>query len=147
MSVNKYYFKLYFVLRSNLLTMLWQFQMHSKGTQPYINMFPFSPKLPSNPGRHLALNITYLLFYDFRKIRYRSCPLRISPFVSSRIVQIQVTKASREARISSSDKWDPSQQIAPIFYSRKNQISSDVQTKWEWENEIESISSILTQSI
>ena len=28
------------------LTLLWLFQVNSKGTQPYICMYPFSPKLP-----------------------------------------------------------------------------------------------------
>ena len=28
--------------------MLWQFQVNSEGTQPYIYMDPFSPKLPSH---------------------------------------------------------------------------------------------------
>ena len=32
--------------------MLWQFQVDSKGIQPYIYMYPFSLKLPSHPGCH-----------------------------------------------------------------------------------------------
>ena len=35
----------YFVLGCSWLKMLW-FQVKSKGTQPYIHMYPFSPKLP-----------------------------------------------------------------------------------------------------
>ena len=30
--------------------------MDSKGTQPYTYMYPFSPKLPSHPGCHIALS-------------------------------------------------------------------------------------------
>ena len=30
--------------------------MNSKGTQPYIHMYPFSPKLPSHPGCHITLS-------------------------------------------------------------------------------------------
>ena len=37
-------------------TMLWQFQADSKGTQPYLCIYPFSPKLPSHPGCHRALS-------------------------------------------------------------------------------------------
>ena len=33
--------------------MLWYFQGHSKGTQPYICMYPFSPQLPS-PSLYLS---------------------------------------------------------------------------------------------
>ena len=31
---------------SNNVTMLWQFQANSEGTQPYIYMYPFSPQTP-----------------------------------------------------------------------------------------------------
>ena len=37
-------------------TMLWLFQVDSKGTQPYIYMYPFFPKLPSHLGRHITLS-------------------------------------------------------------------------------------------
>ena len=30
--------------------------MGHKGTQPYIHMYPFSPKLPSHPGCHITLS-------------------------------------------------------------------------------------------
>ena len=30
--------------------------MHSKGTQPYIHVYPFSPKLRSHPGCHVILS-------------------------------------------------------------------------------------------
>ena len=39
-----------FILEWGWLTMLWQFQVDSKGIQPYIYMYPFSLKLPSHPG-------------------------------------------------------------------------------------------------
>ena len=42
----------YFILEWGWLTMLWQFQVDSKGIQPYIYMYPFSLKLPSHPGCH-----------------------------------------------------------------------------------------------
>ena len=38
------------------LTMLWWYQVDSKGSQPYIHMYPFSPKLPSDPGCHITLS-------------------------------------------------------------------------------------------
>ena len=43
---------IYFVLWYSQLTMLCWFQVNSKGTQPYIHMYPFSFKLPSHPGCH-----------------------------------------------------------------------------------------------
>ena len=49
----------YFVLEYSWLTnndCLWQFQVNSKGTQPYIYMYSFSPKLPSHPGCHITLS-------------------------------------------------------------------------------------------
>ena len=42
-----------FVLEYSWLTM---FQVDSKGTQSYICMYPFSPKLPSSPGCHITLS-------------------------------------------------------------------------------------------
>ena len=36
------------------LTMFWWFQVNSKGTQPYIYMYPFSPILLSHPGCHIT---------------------------------------------------------------------------------------------
>ena len=44
----------YFVL--SWFTTLWSFQANSEGTQPYIYMYPFSPKVPSYPGCHITLN-------------------------------------------------------------------------------------------
>ena len=41
-----------FILEYSWSTMLWQFQVDSKETEPYISMCPFSPKLPSYPGCH-----------------------------------------------------------------------------------------------
>ena len=38
------------------LTMLWQFQVDSKGTQLYVYMYPFSPKLLSHPGCCITLS-------------------------------------------------------------------------------------------
>ena len=46
----------HFVLGYSQLTMLWKFQMSSKGTQPYIYMYPFSPKLPFYPGCQIPLS-------------------------------------------------------------------------------------------
>ena len=46
----------YFVSGYSRLTMLWQFQVNNKGTQTYIYMYPFSPKLPSLPGCHITLS-------------------------------------------------------------------------------------------
>ena len=45
---------LHFVWGYSWLTILWQFQVARKGTQPY--MYLFSPKLPSHPGCHVMLS-------------------------------------------------------------------------------------------
>ena len=55
-NVTVFYLTFYFVLGNSQLTMLWQFQVGNKGTQPYIYMYPFSPKLPSHPGCHITLS-------------------------------------------------------------------------------------------
>ena len=47
-----FFFTFYFILECGWLTMLWQFQVDSKGIQPYLYMYLFSPKLPSRPGCH-----------------------------------------------------------------------------------------------
>ena len=44
-----------FVLESSRLTALWQFQVNSKGPQPYMHMYPFLPRFPSHPGCHITL--------------------------------------------------------------------------------------------
>ena len=44
------------MLEYSQLTMVWWFQVDSEGTQPYIHMDPFFPKLPSHPGCHIALS-------------------------------------------------------------------------------------------
>ena len=49
-------FNFLFILEYNRLTMLWQFQVDSKGTQPYTYVCPFSPKLPSHLGCYITLN-------------------------------------------------------------------------------------------
>ena len=58
MSLHIYYFlwTFYFILGYSCLTMLWWFQTHSKVTQPYIHMYPFSPNLPSHSGCHITLS-------------------------------------------------------------------------------------------
>ena len=40
------FFTFYFVLVYSPLTMLWLFQVYSKGTLPYIYIYPFSPQTP-----------------------------------------------------------------------------------------------------
>ena len=57
-----YFLPFYFVLEHSLLTMLQSFQANSKGTQPYIYMYPFSPKLPSHPGFHKAMSRLHVLY-------------------------------------------------------------------------------------
>ena len=47
----------YFVLGYSQLTSLWQFQVNSKGTPPYMYMYPFSPKPP------------VVLSFSFQKLR------------------------------------------------------------------------------
>ena len=37
-------------------TTLWRFQVDLKGTQPYISIYSFSPKLPSHKGCHITLS-------------------------------------------------------------------------------------------
>ena len=36
--------------------------MDSKGTQPYVYVYPFSPRLPSHPGCHIALSRVPVLY-------------------------------------------------------------------------------------
>ena len=48
------YINMHFVLEHSWLTILWQFQVNSKGTQPYV--CPFSPKPHSHPGCHMTLS-------------------------------------------------------------------------------------------
>ena len=50
----------YLVLEYNRLTVLWQFQMDSKGTQSYICMYPFSPKLPPTPDLKQQIEVFFL---------------------------------------------------------------------------------------
>ena len=45
----------YFIVESSRLTMWW-FQVHSRATQPYIHMYPFSHKRPSHPACRIALS-------------------------------------------------------------------------------------------
>ena len=46
--------------------MLRKFQVDSKGTQPYIYMYAFFPKLPSHPGCHVTLSrVARATQYDF----------------------------------------------------------------------------------
>ena len=52
------------------LTMLWQFQVNSKGTQPYIFLDPFFPKLPSHPGCHVTISRVYLDILYFLYLPY-----------------------------------------------------------------------------
>ena len=49
-----FFWTFYFVLGYSRLTMLWQFQVNSEGTQPHIYVRPFSPKRPSQPGCHVT---------------------------------------------------------------------------------------------
>ena len=42
----------HFILEYDRLTMLWWFQVGSKGTQPCLCRYPFSRKSPSRPGCH-----------------------------------------------------------------------------------------------
>ena len=57
-----FFFKLlfffYFVLGlgHSQLTMLWQFQVNSEGTSPYVYVYPFSPKPPSHLGWHILFS-------------------------------------------------------------------------------------------
>ena len=46
----------YFLLKYRQLTILWLFQVDSKGAQPYIHMCPFPLKLPFHPGYHITLS-------------------------------------------------------------------------------------------
>ena len=46
----------YFVLGFSQLTNVWEFQVNSKGTQPYICMYPSPLKPLSHPDCHITLN-------------------------------------------------------------------------------------------
>ena len=50
-----FYFTLnfYFILEYSRLIV---FQVDCQGTQPFIHMYPFSPKLPSHPGCRITLS-------------------------------------------------------------------------------------------
>ena len=43
--------------------MLWQCLENSEGTQPYMDMYPFPPKLPSYPGCHIPWSIPSAIHY------------------------------------------------------------------------------------
>ena len=51
-----FFLSFYVVLGYSWLTMLRWFQVNSKGTQPYMDMDPFSLELPSHPGCHITLS-------------------------------------------------------------------------------------------
>ena len=51
-----FFFTFYLILEYSHLTALWEFQVDSKGTQPYIHMYPFSPKFASHPCCHITLS-------------------------------------------------------------------------------------------
>ena len=51
-----FYLTFYFILEYSQLTTLWQVQIDSKGTQPHIHMYPFSPKPLSYPDCHITLS-------------------------------------------------------------------------------------------
>ena len=53
-----FFLKIYFVLEYSQLTMLWQFQVDTKGTQPYIYMYPYVSFLPSHSGCHRRRDFT-----------------------------------------------------------------------------------------
>ena len=64
------------------LTMLWQFQLNSKGTQRDIYMYPFSPNLFSHPGctEHCSLSTLNTLCSSYQKqiIKNRLfCPIKL----------------------------------------------------------------------
>ena len=49
-----YFLAFNFILQYSQLTMSWWFQVGNKGTQPYMYMRPFSPKLTSHAGCHIT---------------------------------------------------------------------------------------------
>ena len=49
---NYLFFPNFFLLVYSRLTMSWEFQVTSKGTQPNIHMYPSSSRPPSQPGCH-----------------------------------------------------------------------------------------------
>ena len=56
-QLASFHLTFYFILEYSRLTILWWFQVNSsKGTQPYIHMYPFSPTLPSQQGCHKTLS-------------------------------------------------------------------------------------------
>ena len=64
-KVNSFFLILYFVLgyswfTNNAVTV----SVNRKGTQPYIHVYPFSPKLPSHPGYHTTLTEFHVLYHS-----------------------------------------------------------------------------------
>ena len=59
-----------FILEYSPLTMLWEFQLHSRVTQPHTYMYPFSPKLPSHPGCLDSYCLSHSVWY------YHSSPTK-----------------------------------------------------------------------
>ena len=77
---------LYFILGYGQLTMLWQFQIDSKGTQLYIYVHPFCSKLPSCSGCHIILSrvpcaIQQIFGYPFKYSAHFRI-LHVSPWTS-----------------------------------------------------------------
>ena len=61
-KVCLFFFIFYFILEYSQLTMLPWFQVHSKGTQPYIYMCPFSPTLSSKQEGVFLFSFFFYLF-------------------------------------------------------------------------------------
>ena len=51
-----FFLTFYFKLEHSCLTLLWQLQVHSKVTQPYMYMYPFSPITLLSSRLHITLN-------------------------------------------------------------------------------------------
>ena len=56
------FFNFFLILEYNQLAMLRWFLVDSKRTQPYLYMYPFSPKLPSHPGCHTILSRVHVQY-------------------------------------------------------------------------------------
>ena len=70
--------------------------MNSKGTQPHIDVYPFSPTLPSQPGCHITLNTVpceHFFLYKLLGGTTKECRVEHGA-VSLRRVENQVYRAS-----------------------------------------------------
>ena len=106
------FFNFYFVLGDSQLAMLWQFQVNSEGTQPYICMYPFSSTVQalSPPVFHPPGLLMAWLCHNRIDLRIDNLVLP-SPTASYPRVSILRGKSLRDR------KWKPSVSKIPRQWS------------------------------